>query len=151
MDIRSTELGLSELVEESNLIVEVQYLLPSEEVILVNNIDPSLKKPAPPFIKKGYVFKIKDVYKNTGKITIPDTIDVPDETWRRSLNKYKVKYAGGRDKLFTVNEYVTEVKKIEKALVLFLHHFQGTYELTAAGAYEGIEGREKVKVLLGLV
>ena len=148
--IRSNEVSLSDIIKESNLIVEVKFVKPYKEEVPVVSRDPKAsKEPIPPFIKKGCLFKVKGVLKNDGKIKVPDTIQVPDENWRRFLSQHKERYADGVSKSFTVNEYPTEVKKVEKASILFLYHFQDTYELVARDAFESSEAREKIEMILG--
>jgi hypothetical protein len=148
--IRSSEVSLSNLIEESNLIVEVEFLKHyKEEVPIVNKYaKESPPKPIPPFIKKGCVFRVKGVLKNEGKIKVPETIQVPDENWRRFLSQHKEEYAGGVSKSFTIYEYTTEVDKIENASILFLHHFQDTYELTARDAFEDSTAKEKISMIM---
>lgn len=148
--IRSKEVSLSDIIKESNLIVEVEFVKPyKEEVPVVSRSGEALATPVPPFIKKGCVFRVKGVLKNDGKIKVPDTIQVPDENWRRFLSQHKERYADGVSKSFTVNEYPTEVKSVEKASILFLYHFQDTYELVARDAFESSEAREKIEMILG--
>ena len=149
--IRSKEVSLSDVIGQSNLIVEVEFVKRyKEEVPIVNRDDKaSPPTPLPPFIKKGCVFKVKGVLKNEGKIKVPDTIQVPDENWRRFLSQHKERHAGGVSKSFTVDEYSTEVDAVEKASILFLYHFQDTFELVARDAFESNEAREKINMILG--
>jgi hypothetical protein len=149
--IRSAEISISELTEQSNLIVEVEFVKHfKEEVPIVNkSLKESPPKPIPPFIKKGCIFRITAILKNEGKIKVPETIQVPNENWRRSLSQHKEGHAGGVSKSFTIQEYTTEVDKIEKASILFLHHFQDTYELTARNAFEDSSAREKIDMIMG--
>lgn len=148
--IRSKEVSLSDIIAESNLIVEVEFVKPYKEEVPVASRDPKAPQTViPPFVKKGCVFRIKNVLKNDGKIKVPDTIPVPDENWRRSLSQHKERYADGVSKSFTVNEYPTEVKSVQKASILFLYHFQDTYELVARDAFESSEAREKIDMIMG--
>lgn len=147
--IRSKEVSLSDIVGQSNLIVEVEFVKHyQEEVPIVNRAAQALPATVPPFIKKGCVFRIKGVLKNDGKIRVPETIQVPDENWRRFLSQHKEQYADGVSKSFTVDEYNTDVPDIENASILFLHHFQGTYELVARDAFESSEAREKIEMIM---
>jgi hypothetical protein len=146
--IQYKELSISELIEESTLIAEVALVAPFEEEVQVINRD--LKDSStsiPPFIKKGYVFKIKNVLKNKGD-KVPEEIKVPNENWRISLSQHKETYANGPEKSFTVPEYKSDVKSITKASILFLNHFQGMYDLTAAHAFEDDTALEKINLIL---
>ena len=144
------EISISELVEESNLIVEVEFIETYvEEVPVVNRDVSNLSGEAiPPFQKKGNVFKIKSILKNKDKINVPEKITVPDEDWRRALNKHKEKYLKAPSKSYHLPEYISEVKSAKKATILFLHHFQNMYELTARNSFEDQKSFEKVTILL---
>jgi hypothetical protein len=147
--IRSTEISLSELIKESNLILQVKFLESFKETVPV--IDRSKDHTAnsiPPFIKKGCVFQVLGVIKNTARISVPEKISVPNENWRRSLSQHKEEYTGGKSKSYTIPTYVTEVSSIQKADILFLHHFQGMYDLTARDSFENLAAEEKIKMLL---
>jgi hypothetical protein len=137
---------LSEIVKEANLIVEVECIEPFTEDVAVRSEDP--KVPAPPFKKKGFVFRVNKVLKNPDKINVPQTIRVPKEEWRRSLAKHKEQYAGGVGKSYDVREYETEVSSMKNADILFLHHFQGMYELEAKNSFESVEALEKITMLM---
>jgi hypothetical protein len=143
--VRSLEISLSSLVEESNLIVSVQCLKPFREELNMNN--QSLKE-LPPFLKKGHEFKVIDVIKNKTGITIPEIIQVPDENWRRELANYRKKHFNDAERSFTVLEYNGEITNIKKASVLFLQHFQGMFELSAHNAFEQQAAVEKIELLL---
>jgi len=149
--IRSLEVSLSTLIGQSNLIVEVEFVKRYREKVPV--VNKSAKEsppwPVPPFIKKGCIFKVIHVLKNESRTEVPDTIQVPDENWRRFLSEHKEQYTGGASKSFVVQEYLTEVDKIEKASILFLDHFQGMYELTAQGAFENASAKEKIGMIMG--
>jgi len=147
--IRYKELSISEVIEESTLIVEVEAIGPfQEEVPIVNReANSSSANPIPPFIKKGYTFKVKNVLKNKGD-QVPEAINVPNENWRRALSQHKEAHANGPSKSFTVPEYKSDVKSIAKATVLFLNHFQGMYDLTAATAFENKAALEKINMIL---
>jgi hypothetical protein len=138
--------SLTDIIEESNLIVEVQYVGDFTDEIVVK--DAASKKPVPPFIKSGYVFRVTHILKNDTNTQIPQTIQVPDENWRRSLSQHKAAHAGGPDKSFTVKEYDTEAASLQEATVLFLHHFQGMFELSAKGSYETDDIMGKLEPLL---
>jgi len=144
------ELSISEIIEESTLIVEVELVGPfEEEVPMVNrDIKNDSTKSIPPFLKKGHIFKIKTVLKNSGDAKLPEVINVPNEDWRRLLNKHKEKYMAGPSKLYMVPEYKSDVKSITKATVLFLNHFQGMFDLTAANSFENRGALEKINMLL---
>jgi hypothetical protein len=144
--IRSIPVELSEVVKEANLIVEVKCLEPFMEEVTIKSADP--KKPAPPFKKKGFVFSVKNVLKNTENVKIPQTIRVPREEWRRFLSQHKEKYADGPSKSYGVKEYETEVNSMEHADILFLNHFQGMFELEVRGAFESSEALEKITMLI---
>ena len=148
--INYRELSLSEVIEESNLIVEVEFVKKFEEEILVSNKEGSASaaRAFPPFIKKGNVFTILKVLKNTGAVKVPDQINVPDENWRRSLNEHKELHFKGVSKSYTVLDYNTETKAASKAVVLFLHHFQNMYEFTARNAFESKATLEKISILI---
>lgn len=148
--IPSRELSLSEVIEESNLVVEVDFIERFEEEVMVVNRDSKNTSPetVPPFLKKGYVFKIRNILKNSGDIKVPEKINVPEEDWRRGLSKHKEQYMKSPAKSYTVTKYNSEVKTITKAFILFLHHFQGMYELTAKNAFESKAAREKIGMLI---
>lgn len=150
MGVRYNELSISEVIEESTLIVEVELVGPFEEEIPIVNRDSKVDsvKPIPPFIKKGYTFRIQTVHKNTGEGKLPETINVPNENWRRALNQHKERYAGAASKSYAVPEYKSDVKSIAKATVLFLNHFQGMYDLTAVNAFENKAALEKIGMIL---
>lgn len=148
--IRSLEVSLSDVIGLANLIVEVEFVEHyREEVPIVRRTkEESPSEPIPPFIKKGCVFRVKGILKNEGKSKVPETIPVPDENWHRFYSQHKERYAGGVSKSFTVQEYNTEVKAIEKASILFLHYFQDTYELVARRAFEDGAAKEKISMIL---
>jgi len=141
--ITNTPVEIFEIVKESNLIVEVEFVKPFAEVVVVKGIDPN-----PPFIKKGCEFKVINVLKNTGNITVPQTILVPNENWRRSLSDYKNEYGDGPSKSYEVKYYETDVPSFKKAQILFLHQFQNTFELEVKGAFESKEALDKVTILI---
>jgi len=144
--IRYTPLELSEIVEESNLILEVKCTGPyTEEVAIKSNDQEAAVKP---FIKEGFVFNVISVLKNTAAIVVPQTIRVPKEEWRRSFSQHKERYANGPSKSYGVKEYITDVRSMKKADILFLHHFQGIYELTASDSFESVAAREKIEMLV---
>ncbi|NOT76791.1 MAG: hypothetical protein HOP08_17840 [Cyclobacteriaceae bacterium] len=144
--IRDRELSLSELIEESNLVVEVGFIKKYTEEVAVTRMDSF--ETFPPFIKKGNIFKVKGVLKNTAKITVPEEIKVPEENWRRSLSQHKEAVMNGPSKSYTVPEYKTEVKSISKAGILFLHHFQDMFDLTAKNAFEDLNSKEKITMII---
>lgn len=141
--ITTISIELSEIVEESNLIVQVECIAPFNEEITVKGIDPN-----PPFIKSGFDFSVKKVLKNTGKINVPPVIRVPNENWRRRLAEYKHSYGDGVSKSYEIKEYKTDVRTIKKASVLFLHHFQDTFELEVKDAFESLDSIEKITILI---
>ncbi len=144
--IKSIAVELSELVKECNLILMVEYLEPFVEEVAVKSNDPSISPPL--FKKQGCVFTIKTILKNVDKIEMPKTIRVPNENWRRSLSQHKEQHAGGPSKSYTVIEYKTEVSSMKNADILFLHHFQGGFELEAKNSFESLEELEKIEMLL---
>jgi uncharacterized protein (UPF0335 family) len=147
---QSRELSLSEVIDESNLVVEVEFIERFEEEVPVINRDSknTSQEAVPPFLKKGYIFKIKKVLKNSGDIKVPEKINVPDEDWRRALSQHKEKYTKSPAKSHAVMRYSPDVKSITKAFILFLHHFQGMYELTAKNAFESKAAQEKISMLI---
>ena len=146
--INYRELSLTEIIEESNLVVEVKFVEKYREEMSIANKDGSDKQLSPSFIKKGNVFKIIHVLKNKGNFKVGDQIKVPEENWRRSLSQHKEAHINGPSKSFTVLDYASEIKSISKASVLFLHYFQDMYELTARNSFEGNAAMEKVKILI---
>jgi hypothetical protein len=147
--IRAIEVSLSELVKESNLIIKVKFVeLFQESVPVIDKSKDQPNKPIPPFIKKGCVFQVYGILKNTARIEVPEKIQVPNENWRRSLNQYKEKHAGASSKTYNIPTYITEVPSLRKAAILFLNHFQGMFDLEAKDAFESIAAEEKVKMLL---
>ncbi|MEJ0029048.1 MAG: hypothetical protein WDO15_01165 [Bacteroidota bacterium] len=141
--ITKTIVELSEMIKESNLIVEVECLKAFTEEIVVKGITNT-----PPFIKKGFEFKITNVLKNSGKITVPEIIRVPIENWRRSFNEYKSEHGDAPTKSYEVKEYETELTSMKKAEILFLHQFQNSFELEVKGAFESKGAMEKVTMLI---
>jgi hypothetical protein len=144
--IKGIPVELSDIVKEANLIVEVACIGPFTEDIAISSKDP--KVPAPPFKKNGFVFRVKKVLKNPDKIDVPKTIRVPEERWRRSLSQHKEQYADGPSKSYGVREYETEVDSMKNASILFLRHFQGTFELEARDSFESVEALEKIMMLI---
>lgn len=135
--IRNNIVSLETIVTTSNVIVEVQCIKSYEESISIASEDST--RPIPDFIKKGLLFRIKRVLKNTTENTLPETIRVPDENWRRSLSQHKEHYANGPSKSFTVNTYETRVPSIKDADILFLSHFQDTFNLISKNSFESIQ------------
>lgn len=147
--IRSSEISLSELVEESNLILQVKFIeLFKETIPVIDRSNGQTDKAIPPFIKKGCVFQVLGVLKNTARVIVPDKIHVPNENWHRSLSQHKEAHAGGKRKSYNVPTYSTEVSSMRKAAILFLHHFQGMYDLAAKDSFEDAAAEEKIKMLL---
>ena len=147
--IRSTEISLSELVKESNLILKVKFLeLFKESLPVIDKVKDQSDNSIPPFIKQGCLFEVVGVLKNTARIEVPEKIQVPRENWRRSQSQHKEKYAGGPSKSYTVPTYTTEVSSLQKASILFLHYFQGMFDLMAKNAFESTAAEEKIKILL---
>jgi hypothetical protein len=147
--IRYTEIGLSEMVKESNLILKVKFLEPfKESLTVVDKLKDQTDKSIPPFIKQGCLFQVIGVLKNTARIDVPEKIQVPLENWRRSQSQHKEMHAGGPSKSYNVPAYTTEVSSLKKASILFLHHFQGMFDLTAKNAFESAAAEEKIKILL---
>lgn len=146
--MENTVVELSDLVKECNLIVEVEYLESFQEEVAIKQFDANVS--VPPFVKKGIVFTIQTVLKNKDAIKLPQTIQVPNEGWRRLLDKHKERYAGKAAKSYGVKEYKTEVTSMRNATLLFLHHFQGTFELEAKNSFESNEALEKITMLLKL-
>jgi hypothetical protein len=144
--ITYTPVGLSDIVQDSNLIVEVKLIDSFSEELTVK--DKNSDSPAPPFIKEGFVFSVLTILKNTTEDKIPQTIRVPNENWRRFFAQHKEQYANGPSKSYHLKEYETEVPSLKEADLLFLNYFQGEYELTATDAYEFAAAREKVDILL---
>ena len=144
--IKYLPVELSDVVKEADLILEVKCLEPFTEDVVIKSIDPS--KPPPPFVKKGFVFAVKSVLKNTAKIDVPKTLQVPQEGWRRLLSQHKERYADGPSKSYEVKKYETEVKSLQHANILFLHHFQGTFELEVKDSFESLEALEKITILI---
>jgi hypothetical protein len=144
--IKNIEVDLSDVVNESDLILTVEYLEPFTEEVAVKSIDPNV--PAPSFNKEGFVFTVKTILKNADKIAVPLTISVPKENWRRSLSQHKEWYAGGPSKSYGVKEYKPEESSMRKANILFLYHFQGTFELVVKNSFESIRALEKITMLI---
>ncbi len=143
------EMSLSEVIEESNLIVEVKFLKSyQEEVAIAHKDSKSPTEKFPPFIKKGDVFKVIRVLKNEGKIKVPESINVPNENWRRFLGQHKEQHLQAPSKSYAVPEYISTLKTATKATVLFLNHFQDMYEFTAQNSWEGKAELEKIEMLI---
>lgn len=147
--IRSKEITLSELVEESNLILKVKFSeLYKEDLVVADKSSEPSDKSIPIFVKQGCVFKVLGVLKNTARIEVPEKIRVPNENWRRSLSQHKEKYAGGPSKSYNVPTYVTDVASIKKASIVFLHHFQEMFDLAARDSFENDNAEEKIVMLM---
>lgn len=147
--IRASEISLSELVEESNLILKVKFAeLYKENVVVVDKSNNQHNPSIPPFIKQGCVFQVLSILKNTARIEVPEKIHVPNENWRRSLSQHKEKYAAGPSKSYNVPTYTTDVSSVKKASIIFLHHFQGMFDLAARDAFENNEAEEKILMLI---
>ena len=147
--IRSTEISLSELVKESNLILQVKFIESFKETVpVIDRSEGQTGESIPPFIKRGSVFHVLDVLKNEARIIVPEKIRVPNENWRRSLSQHKETHAGGKSKSYNVPTYLTDVPSLQKADILFLHHFQGMYDLTARDSFEQMTANEKIKILM---
>lgn len=143
--IRDTEVDLTDLIKESNLIVAVKYREPFSEQVAIRVSAGEAE--APPFVKKGVVFEVVDVLMNKDNVKVPQIIKVPEENWRRSLSQYKEAY-GGVSKSFSVKKYSSDVSSLKKAAILFLYHFQGSFELTAKNSFASEDAREKIEMLL---
>jgi hypothetical protein len=125
--------SLTDIIEESNLIVEGIFAGEFKEEILIRSADLA---PPPPFIKRGIIFQVSAVLKNDTHTQIPVSIQVPEEGWRRSLSQHKAKHGSANDKSYVVKEYETEAPSFKAATILFLHYFQGIFELSTKGSYE---------------
>jgi hypothetical protein len=147
--IQSQKISLTEVIEDSNIIIEVGWIKSySEEITISLKGSTIASKAFPPFIKKGNVFLVRNILKNTSGVKLPESINVPDENWRRSLGQHKEKYLKGTGKSYTVKEYPTNVKRISGAALLFLHHFQDMYELTARDSFDDKTVIEKVVIIM---
>lgn len=147
--IQYREMSLSEVIEDSNLVVEVKFVKSyTEEVNIGHKNATDRSETFPPFIRKGNSFQVKAILKNDTRIKIPATINVPDENWRRFLSQHKEKYLNAPSKSFIVPEYVSTLKSASKAAVLFLNYFQDMYEFTARNSWEGKGELEKVGMLI---
>jgi hypothetical protein len=145
--IQHTPISLTDVIKDSNLIVEVQCTGPFTEEIPVK--DRNGKTSAPPFIKKGFMFNVTKVLKNTTAAkVIPETIQVPDENWRRFLSQHNEQYAGSPSKSYNVREYETEVPSPKEAKILFLSYFQDMYDFTAQDSFESMAALEKIEKLM---
>jgi hypothetical protein len=144
--IRQIQIALSDIIKESNLVLEVRCIEPYTEELAVN--DSNSGALVKPFIKHGYTFSVINVLKNTAAIEVPSVIRVPKEEWRRFLSQHKEHYANGPGKSYGVKQYLTGVDSMKKADILFLDHFQGVYELTAQDAFESVAAREVIEKLI---
>lgn len=147
--IQYREMSLSEVMEDSNLVVEVKFLEHyQEEVAIAHKDTKAALETFPPFIKRGDVFNVIRVLKNTGNVKVPETINVPNENWRRFLSQHKEQHLQAPSKSYTVPEYVSSLKAAKQAAVLFLSHFQDMYEFTARNSWESRAELEKVEMLI---
>jgi hypothetical protein len=147
--IEYREMSLSEVIEDSNLVVEVKFMESyQEEVAIAHKNSAVASETFPPFIKKGDVFKVVRVLKNENKIKIPETIKVPNENWRRFLGQHKEAHLQAPSKSYTVPEFVSSIKSATKASVLFLNYFQDMYEFTARNSFENKAALEKVEMII---
>ncbi len=141
--IRDRILTLETIVSTSNVIVEVEALEPYEESVSIPSADG--KNPVPDFIKKGFIFRVKRVLKNTSNNSIPERIRVPNENWMRYFSQHKEHYANGPSKSFTVNTYQTKVSSMENSEILFLCRFQDSFHLTAKNSFESLEANQTIE------
>lgn len=147
--IQYREMSLSEVIEDSNLVVEVKFTEPyQEEIAITDRNAVTGSGNFPPFIKGGGAFQVIRVLKNSDKISVPETIKVPNENWRRALSQHKSTHLQAPAKSFTVSEYGSAVKSVTKASVLFLNYFQGMYEFTARNSFEDKAALEKIEMLI---
>lgn len=147
--INYRELSLSEVIEDANLIVEVKFLKAYQEEVEIAHRDAQVPvEKFPPFIKKGNVFSVVRVLKNTDKIKLPETINVPNENWHRSFSQHKEQHLQGPSKSYAVPEYISSINTAAKASVLFLNHFQNRYEFAAKNAWEDKAALEKIEMLI---
>ncbi len=147
MMTRNTPVSLSEVIKESNLVVEVQCVETFKEEVAIKTRESN--KIAPPFMKKGFVFIIKSIFKNTtGLKSLPESIQVPEENWRRAMSEHTERYADGPGRSYNILEYETPLSSMKKASFLFLQHFQGMFDLSAKGAFESIDAREKIEMII---
>ncbi len=144
--IKYIEIELADLVKDCNLILEVTYVEPFAEEVSIKNVDPNVQLPY--FKKEGCVFSVTNVLKNADKIDLPKTIQVPNEEWRRSLSQHKARHAGTPNKSYSVKQYKSHVKSMRKSSILFLHHFQGTFELESKNSFESVDALDKITMLI---
>lgn len=144
--IRKNILSLETIILTSNLIVEVEFIESYEECVSIPSEGSDL--PIADFIKRGLIFKIKRVLKNTTENTPPEIIQVPHENWRRSLTQHKEHHANGPSKSFTINTYETSVPSMKDAEILFLSRFQDTFNLISKNSFESLQA---IKVIEGYI
>lgn len=144
--IKNVPVSLSDIVEEADLILEVRCLESFTEEVAIRS--PDSGEAVPSFKKKGFIFSVKGILKNKAKIDVPETIRVPKEEWRRSLGQHKEKYSNGPSKSYEVKQYKTGVASMKDADILFLHHFQGSFELETKDSFESAEAHEKISILI---
>ncbi|MEO7988943.1 MAG: hypothetical protein ABI663_05335 [Chryseolinea sp.] len=144
--IKNIEVELSDLVRDCNLILEVEFRDVFVEEIAIKSMNPEVSPP--PFKKQGFIFTVTNVLKNADKIIIPQTIRIPKEDWRRSLNQHKELYTSVPNKSYAVKQYKSEVKSMRNATILFLHHFLNSFELEGKSTFESIEARDKIAMLM---
>ncbi|MDF2454285.1 MAG: hypothetical protein K0R51_278 [Cytophagaceae bacterium] len=149
--IKDQEVSLPTIILQANLIVEVRCIDTFEEEVLVLSDDK--KEGVKPFIKKGLVYQVTSILKNTTDhpMAVDTRIRVPHENWRRSFSQHKEAYAGGPSKSFTVTSYTTEVPSMAEAGILFLHAFKDTYQLVSKNAFEQTIKKEQIEGLIGIV
>lgn len=144
--IRNIDVTLETIVSTSNLIVEVEAVESYEERIPIPS--DNTNKALPDFIKKGLIFRVKRVLKNTSTDPIPDLIRVPNENWRRRFSQHKEQYANGASKSFTVNKYASSVSSINDADILFLNRHLDNFSLTAHSSYESLDSIKKIEKII---
>jgi hypothetical protein len=144
--IRETYLTLVSVITESNVIVEVEFTGPFEEEMPVVLKDESLT--VPPFTKRGLIFRVKNVIKNTHKDPVDTFVRIPAENWKRSFSQHVELHANGPSKSYRVKTYKTTVPSFPEAAILFLHRFHNSYELTAKGSYESTASRRVIEKLI---
>jgi hypothetical protein len=143
--IRSNNLTLEEIIASSNLVVEVEAVEPYEEHI---PIAPDSETPLPDFIKRGIVFRVKRILKNTSGDSIPTMIKVPNENWKRSLSQHKEQNANGPSKSFTYKKYASSVSIMSDAKILFLNHHRDDFSLTAHNAFESLDALKIIEEII---
>jgi hypothetical protein len=95
-------MSLSEVIEDSNLVVEVKFIEHYQEEVSValKNAKGAATETFPPFIKKGNTFKVKRVLKNTRESKNSGYHKSAQRKLAEALSQHKEKHLNAPCKVF---------------------------------------------------